>query len=102
MSEWITNVSTKDRAECRDAFSTCPPSETQVGGDHYKSLSIQPWDAMEVWLTPEQFQGYLLGDAIAYLGRFNSTAEGKGGVQDINKAIHYLTKLVEVLEKGGE
>lgn len=28
---------------------------TQVGGDHYSSKNIQPWDAMASWMTPEQF-----------------------------------------------
>ena len=27
--------------------------DTQVGGSHYKDMAIQPWQAMEAWLTPE-------------------------------------------------
>ncbi len=64
---------------------------TQVGGDHYRKLAIQPWAAMEVWMTPEQFKGYLLGCAIKYLARNkNDSAE------DHRKAAHYLQKLIEV------
>lgn len=70
----------------------------QVGGDHYKKLKVQPWDAMECWLSPEQFEGYLLGSAIAYLGRYNAKATGKGGYQDILKARHYLDKLIDFLK----
>lgn len=73
-------------------------SETQVGGTHYVSLSIQPWDAMQSWLTPEQFKGYLLGSVIKYLGRFNAEAANKGGMVDVRKAIQFLNKLVEVAD----
>lgn len=67
------------------------------GGTHYKELGVEPWDAMEAWMTPEQFQGFLLGSAIGYLARFNTTGNpSKGGVTDIKKAAHYLQKLIEI------
>jgi hypothetical protein len=75
--------------------------DKQVGGDHYVGKAVQPWEAMEAWLTAEQFQGFLLGSAIAYLARFNATAPNKGGVMDIQKAKHYCEKLIEVLDHGG-
>lgn len=53
---------------------------------------------MEAWLTPEQFQGFLLGTAIGYLGRYNAAAPGKGGRQDVEKAIHTLTKMMESMD----
>ena len=67
----------------------------QVGGTHYEVMKIKPWDALEAWLTPEQFQGYLLGEAMVYLSRFNATAAGKGGRQDIEKAAHVLQRLLK-------
>lgn len=75
-------------------------SDTQVGGTHYLDMAIQPWTALEAWMTPDQFRGYLLGSAIAYLARYNAQAEGKGGVEDFKKARHYLNKLIEVLGNG--
>ena len=69
-------------------------NDVQVGGDHYRSKSIQPWDAMAVWMTPEQFAGFLRGNAIKYLAR----CDDKGGVEDLKKARHYLDKLIEVSE----
>jgi len=74
----------------------------QVGGDHYLNLHIQPWDAMGAWLTEEQFIGYLLGSAIAYLGRFNAGCLNKGGLFDAEKAAHYLEKLIDVLRASTE
>jgi len=68
-----------------------PTRATQIGGDHYRSKAIQPWDAMEVWMTPEQFKGFLRGNAIKYLAR----CDDKGGMEDIKKAGHYLDKLLE-------
>lgn len=81
--------------KCEDYKTT----SKQVGGDHYSKLGVQPWDAMESWLSRDQFIGFLLGSAIAYLGRFNATTQGKGGRQDIEKAKHYLEKLLEVTDE---
>ena len=65
----------------------------QIGGSHYISKNIQPWAAMEAWMTPEQFKGFLRGNAIKYLAR----CDDKGGLQDVLKARHYIDKLAEVL-----
>lgn len=68
----------------------------QVGGDHYKDSPIQPWAAMEAWMGGEQFVGFLRGNVIKYVAR----CDKKGGVEDLKKARHYLTKLIEIC--GGE
>lgn len=69
-----------------DAVQADDPNAVQIGGDHYKSLGVQPWDAMESWLTPEEFRGFLKGNAIKYLAR-------KKNADDLLKAQHYLLKL---------
>ena len=66
----------------------------QYGGDHYVNMGVQPWKAMEAWMSTEAFAGFLRGNAIKYLAR----ADKKGGVEDLKKARHYLDKLLEVLE----
>ena len=71
------------------------PPDRKKGPAHYTGLEIQPWDAMESWLTPEEFAGFLRGNAIKYLAR----APHKGGVEDYRKAIHYLEKPVHVLSE---
>ena len=68
----------------------------QVGGNHYDAKSIQPWDAMEAWMSREQFIGFLRGNAIKYLAR----CDDKGGLQDLRKARHYMDKLIELQEIG--
>jgi hypothetical protein len=65
----------------------------QIGGDHYASKAVQPWDAMEAWMPREAFIGYLWGNVIKYMARWRD----KGGVQDLDKAAHYLAKMREVV-----
>lgn len=77
-----------------DPLKIPPPltHSTQIGGDHYRSKTIQPWDAMEEWMSPEQFKGFLRGNAIKYLAR----CDDKGGMEDIKKAGHYIAKMLKV------
>lgn len=73
-------------------------NDTQVGGDHYRSLgTYQPWDVLRAWLTPEEYRGWMKGNAIVYLAR----EQQKGGDMDIAKARHHLEKLLEVLNDEG-
>jgi len=69
-------------------------SDIQVGGSHYKDKAVQPWTAMESWMTPEEFEGFLRGNVIKYIARYKD----KNGIQDVLKAKHYLEKLIECLE----
>lgn len=63
------------------------PLQKQVGGAHYKKMKIQVVEFVDKNQIP-----YLEGNAIKYICRH---AE-KGGVQDIDKAIHYLQLLKEL------
>lgn len=73
---------------------TISAADQQVGGDHYRTKAVQPWQAMQAWMTPEQFAGFLRGNAIKYLAR----CDDKGGVEDLKKARHYLDRLIELLD----
>lgn len=68
----------------------------QVGGTHYASKAIQPWAAMEAWMTGEEFQGFLRGNVIKYIAR--DKGDMTDGLQDLKKARHYLDKLIETIE----
>jgi hypothetical protein len=68
------------------------PNEYQVGGQHYLDKSVQPWAAMESWMTEEQFKGFMLGNVIKYVARF----QDKGGRNDLEKAKHYLDKCIDL------
>jgi len=60
--------------------------DKQVGGDHYSKMKIQPVDYI-----CENGLGYLEGNVIKYVTRHRS----KNGVEDIDKAIHYLELIKE-------
>ncbi len=59
----------------------------QVGGSHYKDKAVQPWD----YITSNGL-GYLEGNVVKYVSRYKE----KNGVQDLEKARHYLDKLIEI------
>jgi hypothetical protein len=71
-------------------------NDYQVGGDHYASKTVQPWEAMESWMTQEAFSGYLQGNCIKYLSRYRE----KNGIEDLYKAQHYLSKLIDLESKS--
>jgi len=62
-------------------------NETQIGGNHYKAKSIQPWD----FIAANQI-GYFEGNIVKYVSRWRD----KGGINDLKKARHYLDKLIEL------
>lgn len=71
-------------------------NERQVSGRHYLDMPMQPWDVMQAWMSKEQFNGFLLCSALAYIARVNTTGvAGKGGRTDIAKAAHYLEKWLQ-------
>ena len=62
---------------------------------HYKQFSREVIDTMQGMSTPEEFKGYLKLNAVKYLSRY----QGKNGIEDLDKAIWYVTKLRYVLEE---
>ena len=60
---------------------------------HYKDPPIQFIDAVKAAMTTEQYLGFLRGNVIKYLWRY----ENKGGKQDLEKAEWYLKRLIEEL-----
>ena len=80
--------------------STASAENVQIGGTYYRDMGMyQKWKVLRAWETPEQFKGYLLGEAIGYLSRFNSETPGRGGLMDIEKAHHTLGYLIEVIKE---
>ena len=61
--------------------------DTQVGGNHYKDLVIQPVEYIH-----NNGIGYMEGCAIKYLTRWKK----KGGIEDLKKARHYINLLIEL------
>lgn len=70
-----------DNKEASDALNV------QVGGDHYKSMAIQPVEFIE-----RNRLGFCAGNVVKYVCRFKS----KNGKEDLLKARHYLDLLIEM------
>ena len=65
--------------------------DKQVGGDHYSKLAIQPVEYINAnHLT------YLQGNVIKYVTRYKD----KNGVEDLQKAKHYIDLLIELEDKN--
>jgi len=65
--------------------------ETQVGGDHYRKMKIQPVDFITQNAIP-----YREACAIKYICRHAS----KNGAEDLKKAVHYLQMIIDEYEGG--
>lgn len=61
--------------------------DVQVGGDHYKSLAIQP-----VTYITQNNLGYCEANVVKYITRWRD----KGGKKDLEKAKHYIDLLIEM------
>jgi hypothetical protein len=69
-------------------------TERQIGGDHYKARAIQP-----IEFIMANGLGFCEGNVVKYVTRWKD----KGGLQDLQKAQHYLAFLIEselAKEKG--
>lgn len=59
--------------------------------DYYKGKSMQVFDLLDEFLTPEAVNGFYVGNVIKYVVRF----KGKNGREDLLKARDYLNKLID-------
>ena len=76
-----------------DHFVVFPPSSalaTQVGGNHYKSCTIQP---------VEYCEANRLGACESAIVKYITRWQDKGGLDDLNKIKHYVDLLIETEQK---
>ena len=69
--------------------TTPSASSTQIGGHHYTSMVIQPFEFIQ-----KNEIGFAEGNVIKYVCRWKL----KGGVEDLKKAEHYLQLLKESVD----
>lgn len=87
--KWSTTTSAPVGASSKGANSY------MHGGNHYRETpGEQHWD--RVWRL--YGRGYFVGCATKYLERYHM----KNGVEDLQKAIHYIQKLIELEEAANE
>ena len=66
-------------------------NERQIGGSHYKKGGEEHWDRQ--WRL--YGRGYFIGCITKYVERYHE----KNGVQDLEKARHFIEKLIELENK---
>lgn len=69
------------------------PETRQVGGSHYEKMTIQPWEVIE-----RSGLDFWEGNVIKYVMRYRA----KNGLEDLEKARHYLDYLIEREKKNAE
>jgi hypothetical protein len=62
----------------------------QVGGSHYKDVTIQPID----YIFANRL-GFVEGNVVKYVTRWKI----KGGIEDLKKARHYLDMYIQQIEQ---
>jgi hypothetical protein len=61
---------------------------------HYQKGGVECIDAIEASMSKEAFKGFLKGNCIKYIYRY----ENKNGVEDLKKAEWYLLRLIALRE----
>jgi hypothetical protein len=78
---------------------TTKAMNAQEGGFHYLTMELQPWEVMKAWMSPEEFQGFLKGNVIKYMGRAGRKEPDGNPLYDAKKARHYLDAWIEFMEE---
>ena len=73
----------------KDIFKDSFPQERQVGGSHYKSFNIQPFE----FISKNELS-FFQGCVVKYVCRYKN----KNGIQDLEKIIHYCELEIKKLE----
>jgi len=82
----------RNKVDAAPAHRPLTANDVQVGGSHYKTMGVQPWEAMETLLTYDEFMGFLKGNMIKYAMR-----QGLKDPADAEKFRHYRQKYLEML-----
>lgn len=91
LSDPILNVPT-GVVPRRESSKAAPSAlDVQIGGGHYKKWAIQPVEYCHRNGIP-----FIEGSVIKYVSRWRD----KGGLQDLEKAKHFLDLLIELESKA--
>lgn len=74
------------------AYDNRDANTKQIGGNHYRKQKFQHWDFVLATGI-----GYLEGCATKYLSRW----QDKNGLEDLEKPVHYIEKMIESHQKTG-
>lgn len=90
---WFSDAMLEDPV---DEVDNCIAENDPVNHpSHYASGGIECIEAMKASMTPEAFCGYLKGNAMKYLWRYEKKI---APIEDLKKAIWYMERLVKEQE----
>ena len=64
----------------KDLFNSSFPEQRQIGGNHYKNFTIQPYEFIS-----KNNLSFFQGCVVKYVCRYMH----KNGIEDLDKIIHY-------------
>ena len=73
------------------------PHDNVNSPKHYCKGGLECIQVIKAQLTPEQNKGYLYGNVLKYMWRW----QDKNGLEDLRKAEHYLKWLIEEVQNNG-
>lgn len=79
------------------AISVAVKADSVNSPKYYYKGGLECIQVIKAQLTPEQYKGYLYGNVLKYMWRW----QDKNGLEDLKKAEHYLHWLIEKVEKNG-
>lgn len=82
----LTSVISDFMVDSMESMYMTKALETQVGGNHYKNMEIQP-----IEYIMKNNLGYCEANVVKYISRWQS----KNGVEDLRKAKHYIDLLID-------
>ena len=73
----------------KDIFKDAFPQDKQIGGNHYRKMTIQPYE-----FIAKNDLSFFQGNVIKYVCRYKL----KNGIQDLEKIIHYCELEIKKLK----
>jgi len=73
----------------KDQFDKAFPQDRQIGGNHYKNFTIQPYEFIS-----KNKLSFFQGNVVKYVCRYLN----KNGIQDLEKIIHYCELEIKELK----
>ncbi len=73
----------------KDDLENAFPQDKQIGGSHYKSFNIQPYEFIS-----KNDLSFFQGNVIKYVCRYKN----KNGIQDLEKIIHYCELEIKTMK----
>ena len=74
----------------KDIFNESFPQDKQIGGSHYKTFIIQPYEFIS-----KNGLSFFQGCVVKYVCRYLN----KAGIQDLEKIIHYCELEIEKIKE---